>query len=256
VIPTDDRGLTLGDGLFETVLARSGELVLFGDHMQRMAAGAAALGLPPPDMAQAAELAAAAVSQLGAARAAVRLTYTAGSGGRGLDRPPGLAPRLFATAAPSQPPDRPARLALSPIRRNPASPTSRHKTLSYLDSVLARREATLAGADEALILDTAGRVASAAAANLFWIVNGRLETPGLECGVLPGIMRAQVLGAAVRLGIACAECAVPPAHLLAAQGVFLTNSLIGVRAVERIDGAVMAGHPLVARLAAAVSSAT
>jgi aminodeoxychorismate lyase len=254
-VPLDDRGLLLGDGLFETVLARAGELVALEAHLERMAAGCAVLGLAPPDPAAAEALMRRALVAAGleASRAAVRLTLTAGSGGRGLDRPAAPAPRLFATAAASQPPATPARMITSAVRRNADSPASRLKTLAYLDNVLARREATQAGAEEALMLNSRGEVAGAAAANIFWIQGEALFTPALECGVLAGIARAQVMAEAEALGVQTIRVRARPQELARAQAVFLTNSLIGVRAVSALDGVDFSPSPLVARLAEAMA---
>jgi branched-subunit amino acid aminotransferase/4-amino-4-deoxychorismate lyase len=249
-VPFDDRGLLLGDGLFETILARDGELVLWEPHLARMTAGCAVLGLPAPDADEALALCEAAVAGLQGRRGAVRLTLTAGSGGRGLDRPGAITPRLFATAAPAARPEGPAQLVTVSVRRNEGSPVSRLKTLSYLDNVLARREA---GPAEALMLNSRGEIACAAVANLFWVAEGRLETPALDCGVLDGIMRGQVLAAAKALGVEAAQVRVGRERLVDAEGLFLTNSLIGVRAVERLDGRTVPDHPLVAELAGAVS---
>jgi branched-chain amino acid aminotransferase/4-amino-4-deoxychorismate lyase len=256
VIPADDRGFTLGDGLFETVLARAGELVRADAHLDRLTAGCAALALPPPDRAQAARLMREALAAAGleGGRAAVRLTLTAGSGGRGLDRPERLAPRLVATAAPAPLPGGPARLVTARVRRNDQSPAARLKTLAYLDNVLARAEARAAGADEALMLNTKGALACAAAANLFWIEGGRLFTPQLACGALAGTLRAEVLAHAAGLGVTVREVAARPAALATAEAVFLTNALIGVRAVAEIDGRAYAPHPLADALAAAVAA--
>jgi aminodeoxychorismate lyase len=255
MIPLDDRGLLLGDGLFETVLARAGDLVALEAHLERMGAGCAVLGLPAPDPAAAEALMRQALAGAGlqASRAAVRLTLTAGSGGRGLDRPADPAPRLFATAAASQLPTTPARLVTSSIRRNADSPASRLKTLAYLDNVLARREAAQAGADEALMLNTRGEVAGAAAANIFWIQGEALFTPALECGVLAGIARAQVMARAEALGVQTIRVRAQPEELARAQAVFLTNSLIGVRAVSVLDGAAFAPSPLAEQLAEAMA---
>jgi branched-subunit amino acid aminotransferase/4-amino-4-deoxychorismate lyase len=249
-IPIDDRGLLLGDGLFETLLADHGELDAFDAHAERMVRGCAVLGLPAPetDRLRVAALAILDERSLTGERAAVRLTWTAGSGGRGLERPPAPQPRLLAQAAPAPLPAGPARLATVAIRRNAASPTSRLKTLAYLDNVLARREALAAGADEALMLNTDGELCGAAAANLFWIVGGRLHTPALACGVLDGIMRGQVLAAAARLGVEAVEAHVGMAILEGAEAVFLTNSLIGLRAVAAIDGRAVPGNALIDRL--------
>lgn len=249
-IPFDDRGLLLGDGLFETLLAIDGEPVRLAAHLDRMAAGCEVLGLPPLDRRRAEALVREAAADGAVARAAVRLTLTAGSGGRGLDRPSDSAPRLFATAAPSVRPEAPARLATVTIRRNESSPASRLKTLSYLDNVLARVEARDRGADEALMLNGQGEVACGAAANIFWIAQGRLFTPALDCGVLAGLARAAVIAAAGRLGVVVAEVRARPAELADVEGLFLTNSLIDVRPVTEWDGAPVAASPLTERLAA------
>jgi branched-chain amino acid aminotransferase/4-amino-4-deoxychorismate lyase len=251
MIPPDDRGFTLGDGLFETVLADDGDLRRLDAHLDRMSAGCAALGLPAPDRDLAERLMRQALEDAGLAggRAAVRLTFTAGSGGRGLDRPDVLAPRLVAAAAPAPRPQTPARLVTAKARRNDQSPASRLKTLSYLDNVLARAEAREAGADEALMLNTRGELACAAAANIFWVTDGRLFTPALECGVLAGVTRAQVLAAAPALGFPVETVRVEPHELEGAEAVFLTNALVGVRAVASIDGRGFAPSPLVERLA-------
>ena len=232
ILPSD-RGLTLGDGLFETVLADRGRLVLWAKHMQRLAAGCETLGLPIPDANRCAEAARSALAEAGLeeARAAVRLSWTAGPGGRGLERPAILQPVLFTTAAASALDASPLSLATVTVRRNPTSPASRLKTLAYLDNVLARREARGAGAEEALMLETGGRLACAAAANLFWIEEGRLFTPALDCGVLAGTVRA-----ALRDKFSAVEVAAPREALDGADAIFLTSSLIGVRAVARLDG--------------------
>lgn len=249
MIPLDDRGLLLGDGLFETLLARDGTLVLFEAHLARLTAGCRTLGLPAPEAAEVRRLCEGAAAGL-AGPVAVRLTLTAGSGGRGLDRPASPAPRLFATAAPAPRPRGPAGLVTASVRRNEGSPAARLKTLAYLDNVLARREA---GADEALMLNNAGEVACAAAANLFWLEGERLCTPALECGVLDGIMRGEVMARAAAMGVKTVQVRAPRAALADARGLFLTSSLIGVRPVARLDGVEVADDPLTRRLAGALA---
>jgi branched-chain amino acid aminotransferase/4-amino-4-deoxychorismate lyase len=189
-----------------------------------------------------------ALAGLDEARAAVRVTWTAGSGGRGLDRPARPAPRLSVTAAAAAKPVGPARLALSSVRRNDQSPASRLKTLAYLDNVLARAEARDRGADEAVMLNTAGEVACAAAANLFWLAGDRLFTPALACGVLAGVTRATVIAAAPALGLSVAEVRAGPEALSQADAVFLTNSLIGVRSVSDFEGRAIGVSDLARRL--------
>ena len=93
------------------------------------------------------------------------------------------------------------------------------------------------------MLNTAGHVACASAANLFWIVGGRLFTSSLGCGVLDGIMRAQVLAHApveeVRVGLDV---------LLGAEAAFLTNSLIGLRTIKVLAGRFMKRHSIIDQL--------
>ncbi len=242
VIPIDDRGFLLGDGLFETVLFTAGEPVLWDAHVARLARGCQALGLPLPDAVRLKTEARRAVAdrRLGRARAAVRLTWTAGSGGRGLLRPEPVHPRLTVSAAASARPEAAANLIVSTIRRNARSPISRLKTLSYLDNVLARREAEAAGADEALMLNTAGHVACASAANLFWIVDGKLYTPSLGCGVLDGVMRAQVIRAAP-----VHEVRATFDNMMQAEAAFLTSSLLGVRTIKVLAGRFLKEHPII-----------
>lgn len=249
-VPLTDRGLLLGDGLFETVLALDGVLQGPQAHLARMGRGCEVLGLalPDPDLALSLMQAAIADAGLELGRAAVRLTYTAGSGGRGLVRPQDPSPRLFATAAPSPLPGAPARLALASVRRNASSATAHHKTLAYLDNVMARREALAHGADEAVMCNTHGHLACAAAANLFWIEGGVLATPDLACGALPGLMRARVLAAAGALGQAVQCVKTGPEALDKAQAIFLTNSLNGLWSVSHWQGQPVKTDPAANRL--------
>jgi branched-chain amino acid aminotransferase/4-amino-4-deoxychorismate lyase len=244
MIPHDDRGLLLGDGLFETMLAVDGDLPHLAAHLDRMAAGCAVLNLPF-EREEAERVAREATPAEG--RFAIRLTLTAGSGGRGLARPAAPVLGLFAKAAPSAPVTTPAALIVATTRRNEGSPVSRLKSLSYLDNVLARAEAKAAGADEAVMLNNRGEVACAAAANLFWIKDGRLFTPRLDCGVLPGVTRARLLARhqveEVAAGIEALETA---------EAIFLTNSLIGVREVSKLGGKDFAPHSLVEGLRSAL----
>jgi branched-subunit amino acid aminotransferase/4-amino-4-deoxychorismate lyase len=101
------------------------------------------------------------------------------------------------------------------------------------------------------MLNTAGEIACAAAANLFWVSDGRLCTPTLDCGVLDGIVRAQVMALSAAMGVDVVEVRAGPQALSAAEAIFLTNSLIGVRAVGRLGDRLLPPHQVTASLAAA-----
>lgn len=248
-----DRGLLLGDGLFETLLWDGERLHDLEAHATRLGRGCAVIGLPAPEPGRLEAAAREAVTGRAGERLAVRLTWTAGAGGRGLDRPEATAPTLIVSASPAPPPAGPARLATVAVRRNSGSPASRIKSLSRLDYVLARRQARAAGADEAVQLNSDGQIAGGAAANLFWIEDGRLLTPALECGVLDGIVRGRVLAAAGELGLHVEAGAFGPDALARADAAFITSSLIGLRSVAALDGRALSTSALVERLAARLS---
>lgn len=255
VLPADDRGLTLGDGLFETLLAVEGGLAHAALHFRRLAASAAALGLPPPPEANrlvAVARESLARNRLDRGRAAVRLTLSAGRSARGLARDPSAAARLLVTASPAPEAGTPVRLATVSVRRNPTSPASRHKTLSYIDSVMALREAHQADADEAVMFNTHGRPACAAAANLVFRIDGEMVTPPLSEGVLAGTTRTRLLEALPEM----VERRLTRTEAWRADALVLTNALRGIRPALSWDGRDLPGSDeLKARLEAGLSLA-
>jgi branched-chain amino acid aminotransferase len=233
-----DRGFLLGDGLCETLRAYGGQVPWLDRHLDRLAAGAAVLAIPLPAL----DLTAAVAETLGAngldaADAALRITLTRGPGPRGLLPPAKPRPTLMIAAHPLQSPaDAPVRTMIAATRRNEHSPLANLKSLNYLDNVLARREAAAAGADDGLLLNTAGRLASASAGNLFLVRQRTLLTPPLSEGVLPGITRAVVLELAPDLGLTAVATPLEPDQLDQAHEAFVTNSLIELRPLVAVDG--------------------
>jgi branched-chain amino acid aminotransferase len=236
-----DRGLTLGDGLFETILARDSAPVRLAAHLARLEAGAAVLGMPVP--ISKAALTTAVEETLSAnaiSHGVLRLTLTRGPARRGLLPPDRLRPTLLITAeaADGMPPSPVSAVIAASTRRNEHSPLCRCKCISYLDNVLARMEADKRGADEAILLNTAGGIAETAAANLFLVIDGRAVTPPVADGALPGIMRAEVIG---RVG--AEERSLGREDLRRASEAFITNSL-GIRPLLLVDGMAIAdGRP-------------
>lgn len=226
-----DRGLLLGDGIFETIAVFDGKPVWFADHLDRLQSGAKSLGLPADR--NRIETAIAETLSAGPHRHGIlRVTLTRGSGVRGLAAD-GNAPSLLVTLSAwvKGMLFAPATLVTSTIRRNETSPASRLKTLSYVDNILAAREAAAAQGDDALLLNTRGRVAATTIANVFVLSGGRLTTPPVSAGILPGIARRKLLTLTQ-----AEERDIAPAELLAADAVFLTNSLRLVRPIHGLDG--------------------
>jgi branched-chain amino acid aminotransferase len=229
-----DRGLTLGDGLFDTSLARHGKIFRRDAHLNRFKVGAAALSIPF-EMNEAARALDALAASVG--DGAVRLTLTRGGGARGLRIPDHPKPVLFGTASEGRGELIFAsfRLSATSIKRNETSPSSRIKTLAYLDAILANREAQAKGADEALFENGSGTVACASTGNLFALFGTRLVTPPLADGALAGIMRALVLEHAKAAGLEPVEESLPLSEWLKADAVFMTNSLRLLAPCQAID---------------------
>ncbi|TWA91917.1 branched-chain amino acid aminotransferase [Azospirillum brasilense] len=227
-----DRGFTLGDGLFETIRVAGGTARHLDRHLTRLADSAALLGLPlPHDAAALADAADALIAAEGRSQGVLRITLTRGTGARGVLPPADAVPTLLMTLAPAPPPAGPVEAVVArTTRRNEHSPLSRVKSLNYLDSILARQEAAARGAGEALLLNGAGRLAESSVANLFILRGGRLLTPPVAEGALPGIRRALIL----ERGDA-GEAPLAVTDLLGAEEAFLTNSL-GARPLLRVDG--------------------
>jgi branched-chain amino acid aminotransferase len=233
-VSAQDRGLTLGDGVFET-LAVNGDVALWRfEHVERMRKAALELGVPFPE--DAVEDAIDALTRRCKGHHVLRLTLTRGAGGRGLAGGVGK-PTLIGSIMPFDERLRfqPLTLTTSSIRRNLHSPSSRLKTLSYIDNVIAAREAHAKDVDDALMLNTGGRVASATIGNVFLLVEGTLLTPSLSEGILPGIMRDSVIRLAKQAGIKVSEKQIKPSDIAKADSMFVTNSLRFVRSVTKCD---------------------
>ncbi len=258
-IDPTDRGFLLGDGLFETLKAPHGQAVFADRHLDRLAHGAKILGIEinhdraTLKSAMTALLAGNALET--APRAALRLTLTRGPGPRGLLPPLESTPTLLMTCFPCAPPRLSACAITTTVRRNEFSPTANLKVLPYLDQILARREAEAAGADEAILLNTQGKVVCASAANLFLWDADTLLTPPLGDGCMDGTIRRAVIEVARHLGIECFEESLPPSTLASVESAFLTNSLVGLQSLARVDGRKLGEHKAMGQLRAALEQA-
>jgi branched-chain amino acid aminotransferase len=227
-----DRGLLLGDGLFETLRAEHGSPEHAGRHLARLRAGAGIIDLQIPWQDE--QLVGAMETLLaanGLKQAAIRLTLTRGAGPRGVLPPAHPDPTCLITVSPLPPPPPPARVIIASVtRRNEHSPLARLKSLNYLDSILARQEAARNGADDALLLNTAGRIAEATAGNVFITLRGETFTPPVSEGALPGIARALLLESG-----AAAERPITVPELAHAHAAYIVNSLHR-REIAALDG--------------------
>ena len=232
-----ERGLLLGDGVFETLAVHGGKVIWLEEHLARLEVAAHELGLP-------ADITAIRVVLLEVLKTSqsqnevLRITLTRGPTKRGLAAS-GETPSLIISLNPFDATKLPTsvRLATSTIRRNATSPASRLKTLSYIDAIAAAREVA-AHADDALMLNTEGNVACSTVANIFMLKDKKLITPDDGQGILKGIARGKLIAGGSKLGVNVECRVVRPDELLAVDAIFLTNSLRLAVPVTAIDGAV------------------
>lgn len=231
-IDPTDRGFTLGDGLFETLLWTGREIRFFEDHMARLGHGASQLGLAIPFSIVELENGLVALAQAsGLKPAALRLMVTRGVGPRGLKVPDTPLPNVLATIA-TVPTEFPAvEVRLVDIYRASGAPSARFKTLSYVDNIIALRLAQAMGADDGLMRGPDGSVACGTSANVLIRHGDQWHTPPLEDGALPGIVRGRL----IRAGLVT-ESRIPVADLEMCQAACLTNALVGVRPIHTLNG--------------------
>jgi len=252
-IDAQDRGLQYGDGVFETMLLRDGEVCLLANHLARLQVGCGRLGISAPTY----EVIQGDIEQLVriALNGVIKLIVTRGAGGRGY------------RAAANLPPNRMTSLHGMPLTDGAQGVTIRWcqtrlarnaqlagiKHLNRLEQVLAQNEWHDEHIAEGLMLDTEDEVICATAANVFLVSEGTLVTPDLRFGGIRGVMREQVLLKARSLNIDVQERAVRAKEVLAASELFLTSTVRGVRSVVRLDDRTWPIGPIAARLAAALS---
>jgi branched-chain amino acid aminotransferase len=254
-----DRGLLLGDGLFETMAVHNAQVFDLDAHLERLASGLGVLGfVQAVDLAKLRSEITRYLAAEEASCGVLRVTVTRGAGPRGLAPPEAPRPAIFMTMSP-MPAVRKTPLSLqiaTVTRRNEHSPLSRIKALPYLDNLLALAEARAHGADDALLLNTRGTIACASVANVFVIREGCLETPPVSDAALPGTMRALVLCLAKRAGLAPVENSLKVGDLAEADHVFLTNSISRVMEARDCNGLLLGGRAgaAVERLRALIAS--
>jgi len=257
-ISVTDHGLLYGDGLFEGIRVYGGRVFRLPDHLERIGTAARAIGLTIPGGREALlQIVLETARAHGSREAYVRLLVTRGEGELGVDPTTCREPRIICIADDIHLyPEEKRRVGLdmltSSYRRPPADVLDpRVKSLNYMNSVLAKREARLRGADEALLLNSVGMIAEAAVANIFAVRHGRLTTPPVTDGALEGITRASVMELASELGIPVREATLGRFDLFAADEVFLTGSGARIIAVATLDGEAIGTpgeHPLADRL--------
>jgi branched-chain amino acid aminotransferase len=235
-----DHGLTVGDGVFETIAIRRGTALAPSRHLDRLVRSAQGLGLPAPNpgtLHRAVDETVAA--NPGIAYGALRVTYTSGPGTVGSARG-GVTTTTVVTARELAPVPALVDAATVPWPRNERGALAGLKTTSYAENVMALAEAHRRGAGEALFANTVGHLCEGSGSNVFAVFGRRLVTPPLSAGCLAGITRGLIIE---RSGIAVDECDVPIEAMLEADEAFLTSAIRDVQAIRRVDGRRLGAAP-------------
>jgi len=244
VIPVFDHGFLYGEGVYETLRTYGGKPFLFDAHMKRLRRSASMISLEVPgtDDEMMARIRETIAAETGIAEAYIRILITRGVGE--------LTYNLAATPVPSiiiivKPfPEPPAShftdgisLAMVSVRRNhPSALNPRIKSNNLLNNALAMQEALRQGAEEALMLNQQDEVAECSQSNFFLVKDGRVSTPPLSAGLLPGITREFVFEVGRDAGIAVEEHVLKPADVWAADEAFITGTTREITPVVKVDG--------------------
>lgn len=232
-----DHGITVGDGVFETVKAVDGAPFALSRHLDRLARSAAGLGLPEPDLDEVRRACAEVLAAEPVALGRLRITYTGGVSPLSSDRGTEAPTLIVAAGAIAPRPDTTAAVTV-PWVRNERGALSGLKTTSYGENVLALARAHEHGASEALFANTVGQLCEGTGSNVFVVLDGTLCTPTLASGCLAGITRALVAE-----WTGAEERDLPLDVLERADEVFLTSTTRDVQAVHRVDGRTLAQAP-------------
>ena len=249
-----DRGLHYGDGLFETIGCVAGRPRFLDLHLKRLASGCARLAIPAPDPGTLAQEITRAAAKRGGAILKLIVTrgpaHARGYGVSGAEQgtrillryPPGPAAAGEGVRV---------RLGELRLGENPALAGVKH--LNRLEQILARLEWSDPGIAEALLFSSSGALVSGCMSNVFLVHGGRLSTPRLDrCGVA-GVMREVVGRLAVRHGIEFEQLPLDLEGLNAAEEIFLTNALTGIRPVRELEGRAVPPGPVTRQLQQALA---
>ncbi|WP_326751737.1 aminodeoxychorismate lyase [Streptomyces sp. NBC_01635] len=232
-----DHGLTVGDGIFETVKTVNGRPFALTRHLDRLARSARGLGLPEPDLDEVRRACAAVIEANPMPLGRLRITFTGGHGPLGSDRGEHGPTLVVALGDTTRRPDSTAVITV-PWTRNERGALTGLKTTSYAENVVALARAREQGASEALFGNTVGRLCEGTGSNVFVVLDGEIHTPPVASGCLAGITRALAVE-----WTGAAETDLPMDVLQRADEVFLTSTLRDVQAVRRVDDRELPGAP-------------
>jgi branched-chain amino acid aminotransferase len=249
-----DHGLLVGDGVFETLVARQGRPFAAHEHYERLVRSCSIMGLRPVSEAEYLQAMEAVLQANAVTEGRIRVTLTSGDGPLGSDR--GSEKGTFIVVTSPLPAHKPAeKVCLAPWPRNERGALASVKSVSYAENVLALAHAKARGCGEALLANTAGELCEGTGSNIFVVAGGCLLTPPLASGCLAGVTRLLTLKACTQAGIPCSEEPMPASVLAVCEEAFLTSTTRDVHPIAEADGRTLpAPGPVTAAVMAAFKS--
>jgi branched-chain amino acid aminotransferase len=242
-VPVFDHGFLYGEGVYETLRTYRREPFLFDRHMRRLRRSAEMLAIQVPgdDSSLLAKVRQTMAQLAEPGEAYIRILVTRGVGELSYNPAACPTPTLVIIVKPL--PGQPARsftegirIALVGVRRNhPQALNPLIKSNNLINNALAMQEAITRQGEEALMLNQAGEIAECAQSNFFLVQGGRVLTPPLTAGLLPGVTREFVIGLARELGIDAAEAGLTPDDLRTADEAFITGTTREITPVVAVD---------------------
>lgn len=246
MISVYDHGLLYGDGIFEGIRVYGGKIFRLAEHLERLYDSAKAIWLTiPMPKEELTSVTEEAVRRSGITEAYIRHVVTRGVGDLGLD--PRKCPKpsvLIIVDTIKLWPEQVYEAGLSVVTAGTPIPqreslSPRVKSLNYLAHILAKIEGIHAGADEVLMLDSAGAVAEGSGQNLFVVKHGRLRTPPPYAGILKGVTRDVVIELAAKAGYEVQESILNRYDVYTADEAFFTGTASELIAIRQVDGRVI-----------------
>jgi branched-chain amino acid aminotransferase len=238
VVSVLDHGLTVGDGVFETLKVLGGTPFALTRHLRRLAGSALGLGLPAPsDSAVRSAIESVLDANTYGEFGRLRITYTGGVAPLGSERGTNRPTLVIAVVPMAESPATTAVVTV-PWPRNEHSALAGLKTTSYAENVIALARARSAGATEALASNTAGELCEGTGSNVFLVLDGQVVTPPLASGCLAGVTRDLLLEWS-----GATELTVPMAVVGEASEVFLTSTTRDVQGISAVDGRAVLADP-------------
>ncbi|MCW2780632.1 MAG: 4-amino-4-deoxychorismate lyase [Marmoricola sp.] len=229
-LAVSDHGVTVGDGVFESVKIVDGQPFALTRHLARLGTSARGLGLPEPDDATLRGAVDAVLTGQDLPLGRLRITLTGGPAPLGSGRGDAV-PTLIVVAAPMGAWDPTTSVVTVPWPRNERGALAGMKTTSYAENVIALAYAEERGATEAIFANTVGNLCEGTGSNVFYVVDGELRTPTLAAGCLAGISRALVLE-----WYGAKEIDEPVEVLERAEEIFLASTTRDIQGVHSCDG--------------------